>query len=243
MQMRQQQSWRRWVGGLVIIFIGVGCAIQTPTPTAISTLPASSARPGLLTISPGDVLEVIVRRGAGEDRFTSTVRDNGQLSVSFIDLDVKGLTALEAESRLAESLAPYVKEPRVQVLFKQKVVPDRFYVFGEVNKPGVFPLTPGTTVVQALGEANGYTTEAYLPSVRVLRGGLEQPQILAADVDQLLHKGDLAQNLILKDQDIIYVPSSQIGDWNVFIKHIKPTLEVITQALQPIILYQTIKNN
>jgi protein involved in polysaccharide export with SLBB domain len=242
MQMRQRPSWRVWVGGLVSILIGVGCAIQTPTPTAISTLPASSARPGLLTISSGDVLEVIVRRGAGEDRFTSTVRDNGQLSVSFIDLDVKGLTALEAESRLTAALAAYVKEPRVQVLFKQKVVPDRFYVFGEVKKPGVFPMAPGMTIIEALGQADGYTNEAYLPSIRVLRGGLEQPQILAADVDQLLHKGDLAQNLLLKDQDIVYVPRSQIGDWNVFIGHLRPTLEALMLPLQSAILYKAIKN-
>ena len=215
-----------------------GC-IHTPKPTA---RPDTTARAKVLTITPGDVLEVIVRRGAGEDRFTSTVRENGVLSISFVDVPVKDLTATEAEEKLAEAMAPFVKEPRVQVLFKQKVIVDRFFVFGEVNKPGVFPLESGMTIADALGKADGYSKTAYLPSVRILRGGLDHPEILPVDVDQMLYEGDIAQNLVLKNQDIVFVPRTRIGDWNRFIEQITPTLEAISQALQPVILYKTIQN-
>jgi len=89
--------------------------------------------------------------------------------------------------------------------------------------------------------ADGYTDAAYLPSVRVLRGGLASPQILATDLDQLLYRGDLGQNLRLKDQDIVYVPRSRVGDWNQFIEEIRPTLEVITLPLQSVILGRAIR--
>jgi len=136
-----------------------------------------------------------------------------------------------------------VKEPRVQVLFKQKVILDRFYVFGEVNKPGVYSLESGMTIADALGKADGYIKNAYLPSVRILRGGGVQPEILPVDIDQMLHVGDIAQNLVLKNQDIVFVPRSRIGDWNNFMEQLKPTLDVIEKMLQPPILYQTIRNN
>jgi polysaccharide export outer membrane protein len=218
----------------------IGCAIKTPPPTAPNPQAEPGARQKMMTIVPGDVLEVIIRRGAGQESYTATVRDNGLLSVSFVDVDVKGLTALEAEEKLVEVLKPYVKEPRAQVLFKQKVVTDRIFVFGEVNKPGVFALEPGMTVVDALGKAAGYSKDAYLPSLRVLRGGLDDPQVLPVDLDQLLHNGQLTQNMLLKNQDIVYVPRSRIGDWNAFMKNLIPTLDVMSKALEPIILYQTI---
>jgi len=226
--------------GLLMLGIGLGCAIKTPRPTV---QPETTMRARVMTITPGDVLEVIVRRGAGEDRFTSTVRENGELSVSFVDIPVKDLTATEAEQKLAEALTPFVKEPRVQVLFKQKVILDRFYVFGEVNKPGVYPLESGMTIADALGKADGYKETAYLPSVRILRGGTAHPEILPVDVDQMLHLGDIAQNLVLKNQDIVFVPRTRIGDWNAFMEQLKPTLDVIDKALQPPILYQTLRNN
>jgi polysaccharide export outer membrane protein len=221
--------------GFMMMGIEAGCAIKTPRPTV---QPEAAVRARVMTITSGDVLEVIVRRGAGEDRFTSTVRESGVISVSFVDVPVKDLTATEAEQKLAEALAPFVKEPRVQVLFKQKVILDRFYVFGEVNKPGVYPLESGMTVADALGKADGYNKTAYLPSVRILRGGLDHPEILPVDVDQMLYEGDIAQNLVLKNQDIVFVPRTRIGDWNKFIEQIRPTIETLSQALQPAILYR-----
>ncbi len=235
---------RRTVGmlcaGLIAGGVIVGCAIRTPSPTVAPSEAVQKSK--VLTITPGDVLEVIVRRGAGEDRFTATVRDNGLLSVSFVDVTVGGLSAVEAEQKLVDALTPFVKEPRVQVLFKQKVISDRFFVFGEVNRPGVYPLMPGTTIADALGKADGYNKTAYLPSVRVLRGGLEHPEIVPVDVKQLLHEGDVAQNVFLKNQDIVYVPRTRIGDWNSFIEQLKPTLEIISKSLEPVILYRDIKN-
>jgi len=241
--LERRGSVMRLTAGLITGLTVFGCAIHTPPPTPLTEPLASTIRPNLLTITTGDVLEVVIRRGAGEEKYTGTVRDNGMLSVSFIDVNVKGLSLLDAEKKLTELLAPYIKEPRVQILFKQKVITDRIYVFGEVNKPGVIPLEPGMTVVDALGKADGYTKAAYLPSVRVLRGGGDRPEVLPVDFNQLIYEGQLGQNLLLKNQDIVFVPRTRIGDWNAFMEDLKPTLDVIEKALQPPILYQTIRHN
>lgn len=242
--MIMMMQWRRHeliLGlGLLVLVLGSGCAVRTPQP---NVAPETAVRARVMTITPGDILEVVVRRGAGEDRFTSTVRENGVLSVSFVDIPVSELTATEAEQKLAESLSPFIKEPRVQVLFKQKVIMDRFYIFGEVNKPGVYPLESGMTIADALGKADGYKANAYLPSVRILRGAAGQREVLPADIDRMLYEGDIAQNLVLKNHDIVFVPRSQIGDWNAFMLNLMPTLDVIEKAMQPPILYQTIRNH
>ena len=50
-------------------------------------------------IEPGDSLEVVVRRGGGEERSLVTVRDNGRVYVGSLDIEVKNLTTTEAEAK------------------------------------------------------------------------------------------------------------------------------------------------
>jgi len=74
-------------------------------------------------IEPGDSLEVVVRRGAGEERSLVTVRDNGRVYVGSLDIDVKNLTLPEAEARITEQAATIIRNPRVEVSIKQKKAP------------------------------------------------------------------------------------------------------------------------
>jgi len=42
----------------------------------------------------------------------------------------------------------------------------------------------------------------------------EKPIILAANLDEILKKGDIAQNISLQNRDVVYVPRTVIGDLN-----------------------------
>ena len=91
-------------------------------------------------IETGDTLEVVIRRGAGEEKFSSVVRENGNISIGFMEVDVGGVTAAVAEVRVQEVAEPYMRQPRVQVLLKKKVLKvKRVFVFGDVKKPGMVP--------------------------------------------------------------------------------------------------------
>src|SRR3989454_7962072 len=91
-------------------------------------------------IEPGDRLEVVVRRGAGEERSLVTVRDNGRVYVGSLDIDVKNLTVPEAETRITEQAATIIRNPRVEVSIKQKKVLLRkqrvFLLGGGTGPPG-----------------------------------------------------------------------------------------------------------
>lgn len=177
-------------------------------------------------IEPGDTLEVIVRRGAGEERYTTTVRANGLITVAFIDIDVKGLTEADAEARITEELQSVIRNPRVQVRIAQKAAlrPKNFYVLGEVRNPGKYQLGRRTTLLQALSQANGFTDVAALDKVVIISRLGEQPQIRVANLETVLVRGDISADSEVQPNDVIFVPRNAVGDWNVYMSKIQPAI-------------------
>ena len=150
---------------LVVAFLGCHNPISSSLPpsaisppgTAIPPLPkgdvyADETVPTSETpIETGDTLEVMIRRGAGEEKFVSVVQENGKISVGFMEVDVRGVTGALAEARVQEAAVPYMRQPHVQVLLKKKVLKvKRVFVFGDVKKPGMVPMQRHMTVLQAL---------------------------------------------------------------------------------------------
>lgn len=165
-------------------------------------------------VEPGDTLEVFVRRGAGEEKFTAVVRETGTATVGFVEVELKGVTAGQAERILQEEFEPYMKQPRVQVVLKKKNPKyKRIFVFGDVKKPGHYPLARRMTILQAIAQADNYNETALLDEVRVIRGGqLSTSKVLVADVARLFTYGDMSRNLSLEENDIVFVPRERFGD-------------------------------
>lgn len=189
-----------------------------------------------LPIDPGDTLEIVIRRGAGEERLTSVVRENGTVTVAFQEITVRGLTAAEAEARIQEQVSAFIRNPVITVTLKKKRVPvKRIFVFGDVNKPGQYPMTRGMTVLQAIATAENYRETAVLDQVRVIRGDLERPEILTADLSRLFTYGDFSRNYSLEENDIVFVPRTRVGD---FAAQANVVLPVVFAALLPLYFAQ-----
>ena len=184
-------------------------------------------------IETGDTLEVIIRRGAGEEKFVSVVQENGKISVGFMEVDVRGATGALAEARVQEAAVPYMRQPHVQVLLKKKVLKvKRVFVFGDVKKPGMVPMQRHMTVLQALAAADSYQETALMEEVRVIRGGdLANPRIMMADLARAFTYGDMTRNLALEENDIVFVPREHLGDASEAGKMIMP---IITSAIAPL---------
>lgn len=105
---------------------------------------------------------------------------------------------------------------------------NKILIFGEVKKPGLYPRKPGATLLDAIGMADGYTIYAVLQNTAVIRTADKKSEIIVSDLNSLIKEGDISQNISLANNDIIYVPRSLIGNWNVFIEKIRPTVELIT---------------
>ncbi len=179
--------------------------------------------PGIYPLTGRVTLSQMITRAGGFTRDADlssiqiTKKDGRRLVVNLFDLFFRG--DLSKDIVLDDGDTVFVPR-RVEV-------EKRIFVFGEVKKPGVYPLKEGTTLVQALGLAGGYKDTAVLRDIRVIRGGLEKPRLIAANVEAIIKKGEFERDVVLKNNDIIYVPRNRISNWNAFLAKIRPTLEFI----------------
>jgi polysaccharide export outer membrane protein len=95
---------------------------------------------------------------------------SGQVSFPLVGLlRVSGKTPVEIEQDLVERLRKaYIREPQVTVNLKE-VLSRVITVEGEVEKPGLYPLTGRTTLVGAVAKAEGTTEFSKLDEVVVFR--------------------------------------------------------------------------
>jgi len=164
-------------------------------------------------IAPGDVLHVFVWKEAELSR-DIRVRPDGYVTVPLLG-DVfavaKTLKGLAAE--LTQQLSRFVNSPVITVTLGESSAL-RFFVVGEVNKPGEFPLSGRITVMQALALAGGFREYAKTEEVKILRQELSvtggQPKtreiVLPVNYKAIAQGQNLHQNFALKPGDVIVVP-------------------------------------
>ncbi|MBN1102113.1 MAG: polysaccharide export protein [Deltaproteobacteria bacterium] len=275
-------------------------------------------------VGPLDVLEINSYIGEKVTATTVTVDTRGRISYSFIDnLEVAGLTPTQIDDLLTSRLSGYIRKPRIHVLVKefrskaatvmgelallrastvgqagsgriylkgkttltdliaqvggytvnadiknikliragrtytinlydivekgddaQDVIVDdrdvvnvpelptygeRVYVMGEVNAQGIYPLKEAQDLLAALALAGSYTRLAKEENTLIVRGYErgKRPLVMMADLDALLKKADLSQNIRLADGDLVYVPRMLIGDVNDWIANATPLLNFL----------------
>lgn len=213
----------------------INTAVQALPPMPKGDVYADEAVPTAETpIEPGDILDIVIRRGAGEEKFTSVVRENGVIGASFLEVPVGGLTAQQAEGRIQEQVMPYMRNPRVQVVLKKKSLKvKRVFVFGDVRKPGAVPMPRNMTVLQALAAVENYNETALLEEIRIIRGSLDRPYIVTADLARTFTYGDLSRNVGLEENDVIFVPREHLGDATEAAKKIMPIVQMAIAPFYP----------
>ncbi|PVX82251.1 polysaccharide biosynthesis/export family protein [Paraburkholderia unamae] len=115
---------------------------------------------------------------------------------------VVGLTAEEVQQKLTQGLSRTIRNPQLDVRvtgFNSKQI----QVLGDVRVPQGQAITDmPMSIVDALNRAGGAQQDADLQNVGVTRDGVRH-QI---DVDSLVSTGNIQQNVLLRDGDIVDVP-------------------------------------
>jgi len=154
-------------------------------------------------IGAADVLFISVLGNKDLDT-VSSVTPGGKISFPLVgDVQAAGLTAEELADRLMRALSEKIKSPVVSVSLRE-INSYRVYVLGGVARPGVLSSKSEITLLQALALAGGVTPGADLTLGYVARGNRR----LDADFRTLVMQGDLSQNIILKPEDVVVVPTS-----------------------------------
>lgn len=92
---------------------------------------------------------------------------------------------------------------------------NRYFVGGQVKRPGQYTWRPGLTVLDALSQAAWETERARLSQTFVIRkkpDGSEER--IRVDVVRLLNKADMKQNVELQPGDVVYVSETNTPNYD-----------------------------
>lgn len=156
-------------------------------------------------IGPEDVLDVNVWKEPEMTRIVP-VRPDGKITLPLInDVQAAGSTPQQLAATVTEKLRKFMTEPQVTVIVTQ-INSQRIFVIGEVLRAGAFPLVPGTTVLQALANAGGFTTFANVKKIHVMRLVNGKQTELPFNYREVLKGDNSEQNIKLQPGDTVVVP-------------------------------------
>ena len=104
------------------------------------------------------------------------------------------------------------------------------YLIGDVKQPKrqVWNKNLGLMELVAMGN---WVNETYWHHVIIIRGGIAHPRLYKVDLDGIL-KGTKS-NVLLEAGDIVYVPKDDISEYNVFVRKLLPTGQLLNMLTTP----------
>jgi polysaccharide export outer membrane protein len=173
-----------------------------------------------------DLLEISVFQVPELNR-TVRVNTTGDISLPLVGtLRVAGSTVQQVQDAIAAKLTEsYLQNPQVSVFVKE-FTSQRVTLEGAVAKPGIYPLTGQTTLLQAIAMGSGVTDMANIKGVLVFRVIDGNKKAAVFDLKQI-RRGNAEDPLIYGD-DIVVVEES--GSKSMFARMIKamPVLGVFS---------------
>lgn len=157
-------------------------------------------------VQPGDILEVMVWKEK-ELQKEVLIRPDGGMSFPLVgDFKARGLSLFQIQELIAERLEKYIPNPVVTVS-ALKLLGNKIFVLGKVNKPGEYVANSYVDVMQALAMAGGMTPFSAVNDIKIIRrnaDGVEQS--VPFKYGEVEAGERLKQNIILQSGDIIVVP-------------------------------------
>jgi polysaccharide export outer membrane protein len=118
--------------------------------------------------------------------------------------NIANKTIVEIRAQITEQLSRYIPAPQIDVTMSQ-FRSQRAYVVGEVLNPRSVPITQvPMEIIDIVTLAGGLNSQADTRSVTLRREGQNYHIDLQAILD-----GDLTQNYVLQDQDVLVVPDNR----------------------------------
>jgi len=138
---------------------------------------------------------------------TVTVSPDGAINFPYIGMvRAKGLTLIHLQEQIQKRLSEgYMKYPVVSVFLRENRS-KKFFVYGEVLKPGTYLLDENTTVIKAISMAGGFTKFGSSSRVKVLRPKTEGTGYEAMKVNiNAAMEGDSKADVVLHSGDIVVI--------------------------------------
>jgi polysaccharide export outer membrane protein len=188
---------------------------QPPAVTAQSVPAAATAAaapratdpaipPGYV-IGTDDVLSIVYWKDKDMSA-DAQVRPDGRIALPLInEVQAAGLTPEQLREKITEESKKYMEDASITVVVRQ-INSRKAFITGEVNKPGPYPLTSPTTVLQLISLAGGLREYADSKKIVIMRTVNGKPTSLKFNYKDVVNGKNLAQNIALKPGDTVVVP-------------------------------------
>ena len=180
----------------IVLLLCTGCQGPQKMPQQLT-----SRTPSYLVA--GDTVRISFP-AAPELNQTQKISADGSLSLPLIgEVAASGKTVGELQVELARLYKPQLQDNEVLVTLDTRAVP--VVVSGAVQKPGKIIFERPATVLEAIMEAGGFTPEADLKKVSLIRIVKGEHETQIVDLRPVL-KGKPTPAIYCSGGDVIYVP-------------------------------------
>ena len=173
--------------------------------------PAGSAatQAAAYTIGPGDILQIFVWRNP-ELSVTVPVRPDGRVSTPLVeDMVAVGKTPTELARDIEKTLSEYIRSAQVNVIVSTPAgALSQVKAVGQVKTPQGIAYREGMRVLDLLLVVGGMTDFAAGNRAKSVRQQHDVTTELKVRLADMINKGDMSQNVLLKAGDVLIVPES-----------------------------------
>ena len=198
----EEKSKVLWlVLGCLFVLVGGGMPVSEAKCEVVAVSQPSSE----YVVGLGDQLQVMVWNEADLSQEMS-VRIDGRISLPLLgDVVAAGKTIRELAAELEHRFGEIVTEPSVTVMLRESRS-WRYYIIGQIGRPGEFPIEYPINVLQAIARSGGFLEWAKKGDISVFRQEDGKEKIIKFDYDSLIKGKDVHQNIMIRPGDTIIVP-------------------------------------
>jgi polysaccharide export outer membrane protein len=197
---------------IIIILLAPICFFLSQNPL--------QAQDTVYRIGPRDVLTLTIYAGGEEQHVCSmTVSSEGTVNVPFVgSVRAKGLTISQLEDSVTKPLAAdFFVNPEVNIVISE-YHSLQYYISGGVGTPGLYEMKSRATLLELIARAGGASAQhgniAYIlrpssdhtASKKKTQTPFSDKDPLKINLNKLLDKGDMSQNIELQSGDVVYIP-------------------------------------
>lgn len=190
---------------LIIFLTAAALRAEVIETKAVEINPAETLK-SEYRVGVDDILDINIIK---PDQITTqcTVAPDGSISFPYIgNVRVEGMTLNGVQDALQRKLSEgYLKYPVVSVSLKESRS-RKFFVYGEVVRPGSYALEDNMTALKAVSLAGGFTKYASSSGVKVLRfyKDKEGYEPIKVSINAVMN-GDSKKDIVIQPGDIIVI--------------------------------------
>lgn len=154
----------------------------------------------------------------GQSKLTA-VRPDGYISFPMLsDILARGKTMPALRDIVTKEYSKLIDNLTISLILK--VMKANFvFIMGEVAKPDYYIMEGPQTVTQIISRAGGFLNTAETETILVIsRDDQRRPWGRLLNLKKILKQGNISEDFILQQYDIVYVPKSVIARRNLFVE-------------------------